>query len=90
MGGSADQVVGASGDLYEAPAIALRTSVVEMDLVPNTAMRAPGESVGSFAMLLQSGPSQLESIGRPHAIPPNGYPRRRTASNGTRIQHRGR
>ena len=50
MGGSADQVVGASGELYDAPAIALRSSVVELDLVPNTAMRAPGESVGSFAM----------------------------------------
>ncbi len=50
MGGSADQVVGASGDLYDAPTIALSSSLVELDLVPNTAMRAPGESVGSFAM----------------------------------------
>ncbi|HEU4998102.1 MAG TPA: xanthine dehydrogenase family protein molybdopterin-binding subunit [Lapillicoccus sp.] len=50
MGGSADQVVGASGDLYDAPAIALHSAVVELDLVPNTSMRAPGESVGSFAM----------------------------------------
>ncbi|MEP6649023.1 MAG: xanthine dehydrogenase family protein molybdopterin-binding subunit [Lapillicoccus sp.] len=50
MGGSPEQVVGASGDLYDAPAIALSSSVVELDLVPNTAMRAPGESVGSFAV----------------------------------------
>ena len=41
MGGSADQVVGASGDLYDAPAIALRTSVVELDLVPNTPCGRP-------------------------------------------------
>jgi xanthine dehydrogenase YagR molybdenum-binding subunit len=50
VGGSADQVVGASGELYDAPAISLHSAVVELDLVPNTSMRAPGESVGSFAM----------------------------------------
>ena len=50
MGGNNEQVVGATGDLYDAPAIALGSSVVELDLVPNTAMRAPGEAVGSFAV----------------------------------------
>lgn len=57
MGGSADQVVGATGDLYDAQTIAVHSSVVELDLVPNTAMRAPGESVGSFA--LESAMDQL-------------------------------
>jgi len=50
MGGHTEQVVGASGDLYDAGAIALSSSAVTLDLVPNTAMRAPGESVGSFAV----------------------------------------
>ena len=59
MGGNSEQIVGATGDLYDAPAIALRTSVVELDLVPNTAMRAPGESVGSFAV--ESAMDQLAS-----------------------------
>jgi xanthine dehydrogenase YagR molybdenum-binding subunit len=59
MGGHAEQVVGATGDLYDAPAIALRTSMVELDLVPNTAMRAPGEAVGSFAV--ESAMDQLAS-----------------------------
>jgi xanthine dehydrogenase YagR molybdenum-binding subunit len=57
MGGNTDQVVGASGDLYAVPAIGLKTAVVELDLVPNTAMRAPGEAVGSFA--LESAMDQL-------------------------------
>jgi xanthine dehydrogenase YagR molybdenum-binding subunit len=59
MGGNSEQIVGATGDLYDAPAIALRTSMVELDLVPNTAMRAPGESVGSFAV--ESAMDQLAS-----------------------------
>ena len=59
MGGHAEQVVGATGELYDAPAIALRTSMVELDLVPNTAMRAPGEAVGSFAV--ESAMDQLAS-----------------------------
>ena len=65
MGGSPDQVVGASGDLYDAPAIALSSSVVELDLVPNTAMRAPGESVGSFAM-----ESAMDQLARDLGIDP--------------------
>jgi xanthine dehydrogenase YagR molybdenum-binding subunit len=59
MGGNSEQIVGATGDLYDAPAIALHTSRVELDLVPNTAMRAPGESVGSFAV--ESAMDQLAS-----------------------------
>ncbi len=50
VGGAMEQVVASSGDVYAAPNIALRSAVVELDLVPNTAMRAPGEAIGSFGM----------------------------------------
>ncbi len=56
-GGGPEQVVSASGDLYAAPAVRLATSTVELDLLPNTFMRAPGESTGSFG--LESAMDQL-------------------------------
>ena len=57
VGGAMEQVVASSGELYAAEHIALRSSVVELDLLPNTAMRAPGEAIGSFA--LESAMDQL-------------------------------
>jgi xanthine dehydrogenase YagR molybdenum-binding subunit len=57
VGGGPEQVVGASGDLYASPHVRLATSMVTLDLVPNTFMRAPGESTGSFA--LESAVDQL-------------------------------
>ena len=50
VGGGMEQVVASSGDFYAAPNITLRSAAVELDLVPNTAMRAPGEAIGSFGM----------------------------------------
>jgi xanthine dehydrogenase YagR molybdenum-binding subunit len=52
-----EQVVGGSGDLYATPAVRLATTQVALDVLPNTAMRAPGEAVGSFA--LESAVDQL-------------------------------
>jgi xanthine dehydrogenase YagR molybdenum-binding subunit len=52
-----EQVVNVSADLYRVPAIRLTTSVVRLDTVPNSAMRAPGEATGSFA--LESAMDQL-------------------------------
>ncbi len=49
-GGGAEQVGSQSQHLYAAPAILIRHSTVEMDALPNTFMRAPGEAVGSFAL----------------------------------------
>lgn len=50
VGGSAEQITSQSKHLYAAENILLRQNVVELDLLPNTAMRAPGESIGSFAL----------------------------------------
>jgi len=50
VGGATEQVVASSGELYAAPAIALRSFELELDIVPNTALRAPGEAIGSFAV----------------------------------------
>jgi xanthine dehydrogenase YagR molybdenum-binding subunit len=36
--------------LYAADAIVLRQEIVELDMVANTFMRAPGESIGTFAL----------------------------------------
>jgi xanthine dehydrogenase YagR molybdenum-binding subunit len=36
--------------LYEAETILVRQQVADMDMTPNTFMRAPGESVGTFAL----------------------------------------
>ena len=47
-----EQVTSCSRDLYDAPRTSPldRGSVVELDLVPNTSMRAPGEAIGTFAL----------------------------------------
>ncbi len=50
VGGAPEQAAGASGHLYAAPNILLRHATTELDLLPNTFMRAPGEAMGSFAL----------------------------------------
>lgn len=50
VGGMAEPVTSQSGHVYAAPNILLRQSTTEMDVLPNTFMRAPGEGVGSFAL----------------------------------------
>ncbi|WP_246148172.1 xanthine dehydrogenase family protein molybdopterin-binding subunit [Nonomuraea turkmeniaca] len=50
VGGLPEAVTSPSGHLYAAPNILLRHSLVELDLLPNTFMRAPGEAPGTFAL----------------------------------------
>ncbi|MEV0231036.1 xanthine dehydrogenase family protein molybdopterin-binding subunit [Nonomuraea sp. NPDC050786] len=49
-GGMPEQITAASRHLYDSPNIRLRQSLVRLDLLPNTFMRAPGESIGTFAL----------------------------------------
>jgi xanthine dehydrogenase YagR molybdenum-binding subunit len=49
-GGVPEPVTSQSRHLYAAENILLRQDIVEMDLIPNTFMRAPGESIGTFAL----------------------------------------
>ncbi|MEV4553971.1 xanthine dehydrogenase family protein molybdopterin-binding subunit [Nonomuraea wenchangensis] len=50
IGGMPEPVTAATRHLYAAPNIHLRQHVVELDLLANTAMRAPGEAIGTFAI----------------------------------------
>ncbi|TMR16556.1 xanthine dehydrogenase family protein molybdopterin-binding subunit [Nonomuraea turkmeniaca] len=50
IGGTPEQITSASRHLYAAPNIHLRQHLVQLDLLANTSMRAPGESIGTFAL----------------------------------------
>lgn len=50
VGGTPEPVTSQSRHLYDAEHILLRQNVVELDLIPNTYMRAPGEAIGTFAI----------------------------------------
>lgn len=50
VGGATEQITSCSRDLYDAPNMAVRQYRVTLDTIPNTSMRAPGESIGSFAL----------------------------------------
>ncbi|MFD0663615.1 xanthine dehydrogenase family protein molybdopterin-binding subunit [Thermocatellispora tengchongensis] len=50
VGGLPEQVTSQSRHLYDAENIFLRQSIVPLDLLSNTSMRAPGESIGTFAL----------------------------------------
>jgi xanthine dehydrogenase YagR molybdenum-binding subunit len=50
VGGLPEQITEVSHHAYAAPNIHLRQRVVKLDLLSNTFMRAPGESIGSFAL----------------------------------------
>lgn len=50
VGGDAEQIVACSLDLYDAATILAEQKIVELDLMSNTSMRAPGEAQGSFAV----------------------------------------
>ncbi|MGH3306461.1 MAG: xanthine dehydrogenase family protein molybdopterin-binding subunit [Nocardioides sp.] len=63
VGGLAEQITEVSHHLYAAPNMQLRQHVVPLDLLSNTFMRAPGESIGNFA--LESAVDELAwAIGR--------------------------
>lgn len=49
-GGMAEPVAAQSGHVYTAPNILIRHATAELDALPNTFMRAPGEAMGSFAL----------------------------------------
>ncbi|MET8145875.1 xanthine dehydrogenase family protein molybdopterin-binding subunit [Sphaerisporangium sp. NPDC005288] len=50
VGGGPEQVTSQSRHLYDAGNILLQQSQVALDTVSNTYMRAPGESIGTFAL----------------------------------------
>ncbi len=50
MGGVPEPITMASRHMYAAPNIHLRQHVIQLDLLTNTFMRAPGESIGTFAL----------------------------------------
>ena len=69
--------------LYAADAILLSQEVVDLDMVPNTFMRAPGESVGTFALecaidelaeQLELDPIELRRRLEPETDPTSGRP----------------
>ncbi|GAB2775112.1 xanthine dehydrogenase family protein molybdopterin-binding subunit [Amycolatopsis magusensis] len=49
-GGGPEQVTSQSRHLYAAENILVQQNLVELDTVPNTFMRAPGESIGTYAL----------------------------------------
>jgi xanthine dehydrogenase YagR molybdenum-binding subunit len=80
-GGLAEPMTAQSGHLYAADTILLEQNVVELDLVPNTAMRAPGESIGTFALesavdelayALDTDPVELRMRNEPDVNPMDG------------------
>lgn len=50
VGGGPEQVVSQSRHLYDAENILVQQNQVTLDVLSNTSMRAPGESIGSFAL----------------------------------------
>ncbi|MFI6481570.1 xanthine dehydrogenase family protein molybdopterin-binding subunit [Nonomuraea sp. NPDC050663] len=50
IGGMPEPITAASHHLYAAPNIHLAQNTVQLDLLPNTFMRAPGEAIGTFAL----------------------------------------
>ncbi|MFC7647465.1 xanthine dehydrogenase family protein molybdopterin-binding subunit [Streptosporangium lutulentum] len=50
VGGGPEQVTSQSRHLYDAANILLQQNLVELDALSNTVMRAPGESIGTFAL----------------------------------------
>jgi xanthine dehydrogenase YagR molybdenum-binding subunit len=50
VGGGPEQVTSQSRHLYDAKNILVQQNQVTLDALPNTFMRAPGESIGTFAL----------------------------------------
>lgn len=80
-GGSGEQIVSMTNHLYGAETIHTQQHQVTMDVVANTAMRAPGESIGSFALesavdelarTLEMDPVALRMRNEPDRNPING------------------
>ncbi|GAA5161455.1 xanthine dehydrogenase family protein molybdopterin-binding subunit [Amycolatopsis dongchuanensis] len=80
-GGMPEQITSQSRHLYGAENILVRQETVTMDLLPNTFMRAPGESIGTFALEsavdelaeeLGVDPVELRLRNEPHTNPLDG------------------
>ncbi|MFC4013281.1 xanthine dehydrogenase family protein molybdopterin-binding subunit [Nonomuraea purpurea] len=83
VGGGPESITAASRHLYAAENIHLRQNIVELDLLPNTFMRAPGESIGTFglesavdelAWELGMDPIELRRRNEPERDPVSGVP----------------
>lgn len=88
VGGEADQIVACSLDLYDASTILAEQKVVELDLMPNTAMRAPGEAQGSFAVESAVDELAIELGMDPVALRLLNQPGEKSPVHGTRYSHR--
>ncbi|MDQ2846682.1 MAG: xanthine dehydrogenase family protein molybdopterin-binding subunit [Actinomycetota bacterium] len=88
VGGAAEQVTACSQDLYDAQNILAEQKVIELDLLSNTAMRAPGESVGTFA--IESAVDELAYAldMDPLTLRLNNQPTDRSPVTGNRYSHR--
>jgi xanthine dehydrogenase YagR molybdenum-binding subunit len=83
VGGGAEQVVSGSRHLYAAEHMYLQQHQVETDTLPTTSMRAPGESIGTFALesamdelayRLDVDPIELRARNEPERNPLDGKP----------------
>ncbi|TCC65672.1 xanthine dehydrogenase family protein molybdopterin-binding subunit [Kribbella pittospori] len=83
VGGMAEPITEVTQHLYAAPNIQLSQRVVQLDLLSNTFMRAPGEAIGSFgvesamdelAWKLGRDPIELRMINEPDRDPVGGQP----------------
>ncbi|TKG62038.1 xanthine dehydrogenase family protein molybdopterin-binding subunit [Prauserella endophytica] len=77
VGGNPEQVTSQSKHLYDAENILVRQNVVELDLISNTAMRAPGDSIGTasideLAYELGMDPIELRMRNEPERNPIDG------------------
>lgn len=88
VGGEADQVVAGTLDLYDAATILAEQRIVELDLMPNTAMRAPGEAQGSFAVESAVDELAVELGLDPVELRLRNQPGERSPVHGTRYSHR--
>ena len=81
VGGFPEQITEVSHHLYAAPNIQLSQERMQLDLLSNTFMRAPGESIGNFALEsavdelaweLGMDPVELRMINEPDRAPTGG------------------
>ncbi|MEO6411686.1 MAG: xanthine dehydrogenase family protein molybdopterin-binding subunit [Pedococcus sp.] len=88
VGGDADQITACSLDLYDAATILAEQKIVELDLMTNTAMRAPGEAQGSFAVESAVDELAIELGLDPVALRLMNQPADKSPVHGTRYSHR--
>jgi xanthine dehydrogenase YagR molybdenum-binding subunit len=96
VGGGAELVANQTQFMYDTPNLLIRHSTTEMDQLPNTFMRAPGEGVGMFALEsavdelaieLGMDPIELRMRNQPERSPMGG--KRYTRHNAPEVYERG-